>query len=865
MSGLTVGEQLAWAQLHPDQTLGNERTVIHPIAPLKDQIDGGAKRGSNLFHSFREFNVGEGRGVYFANPPGIDHILSRVTGGKPSSILGQLGVLGDANLLLLNPNGILFGPDATLDIQGSFHASTAKIRSDDKQVFFNLAGANQHQLLSLDSKALFFSQALSQTGSIINQGSLNVGLQESLGLASHTIINQGSLRAPGGRITLVGNQISLEESAHLDVSSAITGGSILIGADAQNQNNQTERIFIGPEVTIDANGFPHGNGGEVVIKANELTGFFGQINASGGFRGRQGGVVEVSGKEHLIFRGNVNTSHNSGTPGTVLLTSKNIVIDNAPDRGNQSGSDIFPSDDYGLSEKFLSTPLDQIKSIVPITLLDTSLESLSGDTTVRLQATNDIAVRNLADDELMFLPGTGLIELIADVDQDGEGAFLMEDSTLDILATNGRDISISGAEIRLGSIDTSFFVFPSNIITIDIDSGGSIPTTETRGTAIFTFTVPDIDGPIEDLDVRFSANHQFIPDLEVVLESPSGTSLELFADFEDDNNNFNDTIFDDDAPISINNGAAPFRGRYRTSGKRGLAVFKDQNLQGIWKLRITDQVENNAGTLFKAKDLTPFGISLGTQLIFNPFDTQPTNADTGRGHSGSIHLKATNGGIVVDTLETSNRFNHGGNITLQSTGDIVTIGAISSDAFSDRGNSAKGGDISFTSTSGNIFTNRALLSSSGDSGQAGNISLSSTSGDIETKRLLFASSGDSGRGGDISLTSTSGDIETKRALLADASDSGRGGNISVPGQAGQGGDITISSNSGNIVVNRAIFSSAFSSSIDSGEGGRYFDHDSNWDSLNQSRIRLIFVVKDREFRQCRKDCLASERDIYGPK
>jgi filamentous hemagglutinin family protein len=91
------------AQILPDRTLGNEnsRTVFDTINNLpSDRIEGGATRGVNLFHSFREFNVGEGRGAYFANPNGIANIFTRVTGGKPSNILGTLGVQGNANLFL---------------------------------------------------------------------------------------------------------------------------------------------------------------------------------------------------------------------------------------------------------------------------------------------------------------------------------------------------------------------------------------------------------------------------------------------------------------------------------------------------------------------------------------------------------------------------------------------------------------------------------------------------------------------------------------------------------------------------------------------------------------------------------------------
>ncbi len=59
-----------------------------------DRIDGGAIRGSNLFHSFQEFNIGEGRGAYFTNPTAIENIFSRVTGDNPSRLFGTLGGLG---------------------------------------------------------------------------------------------------------------------------------------------------------------------------------------------------------------------------------------------------------------------------------------------------------------------------------------------------------------------------------------------------------------------------------------------------------------------------------------------------------------------------------------------------------------------------------------------------------------------------------------------------------------------------------------------------------------------------------------------------------------------------------------------------
>ena len=118
------------AQITPDASLGNETSILTENETINqnqvvDLIEGGADRDDSLFHSFEEFNVLPEQQVYFANPGGIKHIVTRVTGGNISEIFGSLGVDGKADLFLLNPNGILFGEDAALDIQGSFVATTA--------------------------------------------------------------------------------------------------------------------------------------------------------------------------------------------------------------------------------------------------------------------------------------------------------------------------------------------------------------------------------------------------------------------------------------------------------------------------------------------------------------------------------------------------------------------------------------------------------------------------------------------------------------------------------------------------------------------------------------------------------------------
>ena len=137
------------AQLIPDNTLGEENSVINNVDLLK-RIDGGAIRGSNLFHSFKEFNIDNGKSVYFNNPTAIQNILTRVTGKNASAIFGKLGVLGDANLFLINPNGIIFGENASLDISGSFIATTSPSILFDNGFEFSATNLQELPLLKVN-------------------------------------------------------------------------------------------------------------------------------------------------------------------------------------------------------------------------------------------------------------------------------------------------------------------------------------------------------------------------------------------------------------------------------------------------------------------------------------------------------------------------------------------------------------------------------------------------------------------------------------------------------------------------------------------------------------------------------------------
>jgi len=414
----------AVAQITPDTSLGTENSLVTPNVDIQglpaDLIEGGATRDAALFHSFSEFNVGEGLRVYFANPVGIETIFSRVTGSDVSNILGTLGVDGGASLFLLNPNGIIFGENARLDIAGSFVASTANSVVFENGVEFSATNPEAPPLLTINlTPGLQYGS--NSNGRIANAGNLGVGVGETLSLYGNTVTSTGRLTAPGGTVQILGDRVGLFENAQIDVSSDMGGGTVLIGI-AEEANNlyipsvtHANRTFVSPDAIINANGIGNSDGGNVLVWSDEATRFYGTISARGGEMSGNGGFVEVSGKDVLEFDGLVDTTAANGRTGTLLLDPTNIeVVVFANETDNLNDVDGFADPDIGAD----------------------------GDTKI-----NATAINNAAADVVLQATNNIIFNAAVNIRESGIGLTAQAGNTITVnrrIATPGGDIQLIG-------------------------------------------------------------------------------------------------------------------------------------------------------------------------------------------------------------------------------------------------------------------------------------------------------------------------------------------------------------------------------------------------------------------------------------
>ncbi|MGL6283249.1 MAG: beta strand repeat-containing protein, partial [Microcoleaceae cyanobacterium] len=821
---LLINPPLASAQsLSPiTPTADNTGTIVHPQGD-RWQIEGGSYNSdrTNLFHSFQRFNVPNGQTANFLATPQLKNILGRVTGGEASFINGLIQVTGGkANLFLMNPAGMIFGPNASLNIPAAFTATTAT-GIGFGNIWWQGIGTNNYENLLGSPNSFAFS--LSQPGVIVNQANLAVNPGESINLFGGVVVNTGNLTATGGNITLTavaGEQIlRIAQNGHLlnlevaplstvgqiplgenitpltlpalltgnsqDHATTISvnnlgqvvlanhvliptqsgtvitagkinvanpqgqggnvtifgdrtavinstinangkdgGGTILIGGDWQGQGKfNAQQTFVNEQSVIKANAEDRGNGGKVVIWSDDTTKFAGEITATGGKQAGDGGLVEISGKQDLVFRGKVDVGAINGQIGNILFDPENIVIDVA--------DPLAVDDDYTL------------------TIDANNINQLTG--VINLQADNDITInRAIATDQAVTLAAGRSININADIDT------VAGNGNINLLANND-DANLNNRQTGAANIqmlDGTSLKAGSGNITLQLGNLGAVGNISLAN-LVSTGTVT-IDGNRGNI-LPTSANS---------LITANNLSLNT-------GNNAGIGLIDTPLKIEVNNLEA-------IAGSKGIFINATK------PLNIGSIDGTNLG--LKTEKKGNINLTVTGDLTLTDHVTTATDDQTA---AGNISLTSTGNINGTTSLISTNSFDGtAGNIKLTATGDINTakiqanagqVNFIDED-YSSEGGSGKAGNITLQA-GGAIKTND--ISAYAVLGNSGTINLTAEQAITITKLQNFAgynsiNTGESvgqGDSGKINLTSTNGGISTGK--IESFAGSGSPGNLII--------------------------------------------------------------------------------------
>ncbi len=582
------------------QQTGSEFTIMGGVRSADGQA---------LFHAFEQLGLSQGQIATFLAQPEVHSILGSVVSGNPSYIDGLLRVSGGgADLYLINPAGILFGPHAQLDLNGSFAATTASGVLFDGALFNVLGSDDFSQITGMPTGFVF---AVDDAGAIANAADLAVNPGEAIALIGGQVISTGSLTAPGGEITItaipetgvvrishpdmvlnleimplppdaiaesgamtpltlaalltgapadlatgltvqpdgtvaltndgtvvtptagnaiasgtldvagrqggdvavVGDRIALLD-ATVNASGATNGGTVRIGGDYQGQPTLpgATLTYVDAESQITADAGISGDGGQVILWADGTTAFYGDISANGGQNSGNGGFVEVSGAETLIYRGTVSAIAPHGQAGTLLLDPTNITILD----GNGDGDDTPDVDPLNLS------PLNVLAAAAtPTIIYESELENTAGNVNVTLRATNNITLNDLADDALTFntdpvTPGAITFE--------AGNEFRFVDPN-DAIVAPRRNLTISAATINVGTLDTSETGSFGGNVTLNATGAIATRTINTLGNALGGPTDGSGDITLTGSQIqtgRIQAGGGFLNDSRVELTATSG-------------------------------------------------------------------------------------------------------------------------------------------------------------------------------------------------------------------------------------------------------------------------------------------------------------------------------------------------------
>ncbi|MHC5748113.1 MAG: two-partner secretion domain-containing protein [Nostoc sp.] len=847
--GSKIQAQQINAQLNPDNTLGKESSVVVPIDALSDHIEKGAIRGANLFHSFQEFNVDSGRSVYFANPVGIENILTRITGSNPSNILGKLGVKGTANLFLINPNGIFFGKNASLDIQGAFTATTAnEIKLGDKGLFSATEPAKS-SLLSVQPDALFFNALKNQQAQINNQANLTVGEGKNITLFGANVSNTGILTAQKGTINLTGAE-NLIVRGNLDTNTLVLNAKNITIADNTSDNSQATiykstleglpgdtNILLQATNDITINGLT-GNSLNLTNGSGKIT-FNADVDGGGigNFQMQTADTINTNGKDISIYGasltlGNIDTRYNKLGGGNITLTAT---------EGNISTQGL-----YSFSYSYLGTSGNggEITLTAQGNISTQSLKSYSYtsyDTAgkggnITLTAQGNISTQSLdssSHSDYRTAKKGGEITLTA------QGNI----STFDLYSTS---YSYSGTGGNSGDITLTAQGNISTLYTLDSSSYSDSGTGGNGGDITLT-----AQGNISTLDLN---SYSF---------SKSGTAA-------GDGGAITLTAQGNISTLDLNSYSFS---KYGTAGNGGAITLTAQNdIKGI-----RDEYTNDI-PVFSSFSVSETGVSGQGGNVTLAAKNQITNLEiltlSSNSKSGDVQIKGfgdlslTNTDIITskqvtiksdlgeDIILDVGGVGQSGNVTVTSIGNLTFS---NSRIESDTKGSDPAGNVNITSPGTVTFNNNnisKITSNTSSQGKAGNIQINANNLVLTDSSEISASTTADGKAGDITLNTPTLTVANGGKIFATTTGIGDGGTITINASnkvnlgigvqdfspilsvetsgAGKAGDIIVNTPSLTVSDTARITATATQTATNTQGGGSI--------TLNASKIDLAGIV-----------------------
>ncbi|NJP10554.1 MAG: filamentous hemagglutinin N-terminal domain-containing protein [Leptolyngbyaceae cyanobacterium RU_5_1] len=832
---IAAGTTPALTQIIPDATLPINSTVAPGCTDCT--IDGGTVRGTNLFHSFREFSVPTGGAARFNNAIDIQNILTRVTGNSISTIDGLIQTNGSANLFFLNPNGIVFGSNARLDIRGSFVASTAQGVLFENGFNYSATNPQAPPLLTVNVP-LGLQMGAGSEATMIVAGNLVVG--NNLTLAAANLDVQGQVQA-GNNLTLEAqNRLQVRDTSTQPAIAAATGNLLVQGdsVDILALNHPDSGLFAGGDLVLKSANSVSGDahfwsGGQ--FRVETLNGALGNlisihdpiIRANGdvflaGYQGASlhilaGGSVTIPGDVIVGFRdntGNAIAETLSLSDGSLLRINGNLEptvdiragIAWQPPPGNRVAGGLpvqpvfaaptsanitigriaaFNLQQNGVpSRVFLSNQYQPNRSLtgdISVSVID-ARNAINGGA-VTIDSRNNIAVQTAIDTSVFRAGNGGDVTLLAQTNIRTPAGGIISSGLLagNITLTSGGTILMSGGEISTANL----FNVPGNPKT----SGGNITLIAqelqmTQGGLIATIADNNASGG----KISITANRISMDGFQTVSNQPfAGGLLSLVANGASGNGG-DITITTDN--LAIANGSEIISST-RGSGKGGDITIHASDaitLVGSGFNQFSDPTASISSTVQSADRAIGGTITLKTRS-----------------------LSLQNGAQLGSIASSSNPASRGGNVNI--TGELVSLDGIGSIIGSDtsQGSRASGGDI-FLTTQRLSVTNGGRFSSDvnpGAEGNGGNIT-------VVANDILF----DAGNtaltvGGVTGATSQVGGQGRQSVQSALPLARGRGGNLTFITQtfsilngarvstevleAGLGGDIAITATEGLVV------------------------------------------------------------------